>query len=94
MLFVAKQTACQENQVIELCRALLEKKSWKNILPILKGLEGQEPEKIRRAILAYFSKVILTNDNPQAIIILNAFKSPTYDTGMAGIILGCYECII
>jgi len=94
MLSIAKQTASQENQVIELCRALLERKPWKVVLSILKGLEGQEPEKIRKAVLGYCSKVLLNSDNPQAIIILTSFKTPTYDSGMAGIIVSCYECVV
>jgi len=93
MLAVAKQIASKENQVIELCRALLERKPWKVIMPILKGIERQEPEKIRRAVLSYCSKVLLNSDNPQAVIILNSFKTPTYDSGMAGIIISCYECV-
>jgi DNA polymerase-3 subunit gamma/tau len=84
----------EEETVINLCRRLLHPKtSWKHVTGILSKLE-EEPEQIRRAILGYMSKVVLNEDNPQAVYILECFKDNYYDSGKAGLILSCYEAIL
>lgn len=81
-----------ERAVIDLCRALLEKKSWNIISGILKGLD-EEPEKIRRAVLGYASSILLNKDSKQAALIIDCFKDNYYDSGKAGLVYSCYQVI-
>lgn len=50
--------------IIELCRALLFFKSYKEIVTILNSIE-EDNESIRLAILGYFTKVVLNPDTEQ-----------------------------
>lgn len=92
MKFIKSYQADDERETIELCRALLNRNSWKTISPILKNMKA-EPETIRRAILGYMSAVLLNGINEQAIIVIEAFSDNFYDSGKAGLILACYESI-
>lgn len=92
MLTAAKQTAAEQNEAIELCRALIAKRPWAQVTRILKGLD-QDPERVRRAVLGYASSVLLNKDAGQAYIVLTAFKDPFYDTGKPGLVCACYEAI-
>ena len=81
-----------ENEAIELCRALMKKESWSKIAGILKNLKG-EPESIRYAVMMYARAVLLNKSDYQAYLIIDAFKDNFYDSKSAGIIYACYECI-
>ena len=70
---VIRQVKVDEKQIIDLCRALLEQANWKKVSGILKGIEA-EPEKIRRAVLGYFSSVLLNKDSAQAALIIDCFR--------------------
>jgi DNA polymerase-3 subunit gamma/tau len=78
---------------IELCRTLLKAKSWDEVIPKLKNLNG-EPETIRRMVLGYMSSVLLKGDNPKAALIIDCFSTNYYDTGKAGLVKSCYEIFI
>jgi DNA polymerase-3 subunit gamma/tau len=90
---VALQTAAQENQSIELCRALLKPVTWKEIIPILNGLKGQEAESIRRVILGYCQAILLKSDLYQAGRVLEQFIDPFYDSGFPQLVYACYTVI-
>lgn len=91
MLEAAKQRAVEENQVIELCRALLHSRSWKDIAKILKSID-QDPEKMRRMVLGYCNSVLLNSGNSMGVYeIMDAFRDNFFDTGKAGLTLACYE---
>ena len=92
MLVAAKQQAADQNEAIALCRALIDKRPWKAIAEIIKGLE-QEPEKVRRSVLGYAQAVLLKKDNPQAALVLMSFRAPFYDVGKPGITIASYESI-
>lgn len=79
-----------ESQTIDLCRALIKKKSWKEVAAIITSLEKEEPEKIRRHVCGYFYKVLLNSGSPDAYLVLDAFKEPYYVTGKIGLVLSCY----
>jgi DNA polymerase-3 subunit gamma/tau len=88
-LEVIENTHVSEATVIELCRALNKGEAWKNIAAILGNIEA-EPESIRRAILTYFSKVLLGQDSVHVAEILEQFESNYFDSGKAGLILSCF----
>lgn len=92
MLEAAKQHAAEQNEAIDLCRALIGKKSWKEVAKIVQGIE-QDPESVRRAVLGYAQSVLLKSGMGQAYLVMAAFKNPFYDLGKPGLVLACYEAI-
>ena len=93
MLEAAEKSAEEESEVIELCRMLLNPdQSWGKISRLIKGL-NQEPESIRRAILGYFSAVLLSNTkkNKRAADVMECFLDHFYDSGKAGLVLSCWQ---
>ncbi|MEK9207012.1 MAG: hypothetical protein AAB922_00920 [Patescibacteria group bacterium] len=96
MLLAAERTAAQENQVIELCRSLFAGEKWPKVSIILRGLEKEDIEKTRLAIINYCANVLLsekTKDAPQAFIVLDCFKDPFYNSGRAGVVRASYEAV-
>ncbi len=79
-----------DKQIIDLCRALIDKKSWKTICGILDGLSKEEPEGVRRAVLGYADAVMRKKDSGRAFLILDAFENNFYDSGKAGLTRACY----
>lgn len=92
-LEIAKQTAEQQSQAIELCRALLRGAGWKEISVILNGLKDQEPETIRRCVLGYCQAVLLKGDVPICGLILEEFMEPNFTNGFPQLLLSCYSVI-
>jgi len=92
-LEAAKQSAIEESQSIELCRALLSSSNWKKVSEILTGLKGQDPEGIRRHVLGYAQSVLLKSDNTKAGLVLEEFLEPTYNSGFAQLVFACYSVI-
>jgi len=92
-LSIAKKTAEQQSQVIELCRVLIGNGSWKQVSSILVGLKDQEPEGIRRMVLGYCQSVLLKAENNQAAAIMEVFWEPMYNIGFPGVVFNCYKII-
>lgn len=82
----------EEAQVIELCQALSKKLKWSKIGKILKALDA-EPEQVRRAVLGYFTSILIKEDNAYAAWVLECFSEPFYNTGKPGLVLACYQAI-
>jgi hypothetical protein len=86
-----------ESSVIDLCRTLLDpklnsKSRWKNCQEILKTIDG-EPESIRRGVLGYMTKVMLSDSNASvAANTASNFTENYYDSGKAGLVLSVYLC--
>ena len=89
-LEIAEQTAAEQSQTIELCRALMKRAGWREVSTILRGIKDQEPENVRRAVLGYASAVLLKKDDPLAGMILEEFFEPFYNTGFPGLVQACY----
>lgn len=87
----------EEKQIIDLCRAILKGESWTNTVVILKNL-NDDAEKIRRAILGYFSNVALNSKNMKMVMkagmVMEYFSGNYYDSGRAGLILSCLQSLI
>jgi DNA polymerase III subunit gamma/tau len=79
-----------ENETIELCRALIAGKNWAILKMILKGLQEQEPESVRRAVLGYCNSILLGEDSARAVVIIREFQYPTYDSGWPSLTAACY----
>ena len=92
MMEVAEQSASEQNESIELCRALIKKASWKSVSSILKGIQ-QDPESVRRAVIGYSSAVLLNSGSPQAAEVLDNFNTNFFNSGKAGLVLACFDSI-
>lgn len=92
-LRAAKKASEERSENIALCRALMYRKSWKEVSAILRGLKGQDPESIRRVVLGYATSVLLNKDNENAFAILECFEEPTYNIGFPGIVLACQRVL-
>ena len=94
MAAAVEQAARDQSQVIDLCRALIGKQKWVAVAKILKGLEEQEPESVRHAVLGYCAAILLKEDQPQAFLVADSFRKPFYESGgKAGLVLACYEAL-
>jgi hypothetical protein len=93
-LAVAKRTAETQSKTIELCRALVKRAPWKEVVRILKGLKDEDPEGVRRAVLGY-CQAILLGDKPDvsAASVMEEFIEPFYNTGFPGLTFACYSVI-
>ena len=83
-----------EKQVIDLCRALIGKQAWPEVSAIIKGISGDDYEKVRRAVLGYAASVLLNKASNQAALIIDCFKEPFFNTGKAGLVAACYEVVV
>jgi len=92
-LEIAKESAEQQSQSIELCRALLDGSPWKKVRTILVGLKDQDAEGIRRHILGYCQSVLLRQENDRAAFIIEMFIDPLYNIGYPGLVYNCYSVV-
>lgn len=97
MLRAAKRWMERTNTVIHLCRHMLaclrKKGGWKDTLAILKELQEEDPETIRRQVLEYFNKIGL-DGNESAYLVMSCFRTNYYDCGRAGLYMSCYEAFL
>ena len=95
MLKAAKQTAAKQNAVIELCRLLFRKPKWDDVAAMVKGLEQEDPEGMRRMIMGYCSSVMLGGGPmaPKAWVVMDAFGEPFYDCPKARLVKACFEVV-
>jgi len=83
------------HETIELCRALLAQKSWKEVAAILKELKD-EPERIRMAILGYMNTVLLSANpkNSELVVgIIKNFEQSYMYSGRAALSKDCYYTV-
>jgi len=94
-LKIAENYEVEESESILLCRSLLNQEGYDAAQKILKGLQNQNPESIRRHVLGYCQSILLGNDwkgsHQKAAIILEEFSEPTYDMGFVQIIRACFS---
>lgn len=89
-----KKISLEDNvDTIELCRALLNKRSWNEVSLILKKITD-EPESVRHLVLAYFTKVLLNGYSPRSAEIIMRFSEPFYNSGRAGLVCSCFELCV
>ena len=90
-LAVAKRSAEEQSESIELCRALIAGDGWKKVSGILNGLKDQEPEGVRRHVMGYAQAVLLKVESNRAALVLEEFLEPFFNTGFAGLVYACYS---
>lgn len=93
-LKIAENYEVEESESILLCRSLLNQEGYDAAQKILKGLQTQNPESIRRHVLSYCQSVLLGNNwkgsHQKAATILEEFSEPTYDMGFVQIVRACF----
>lgn len=92
MLEAAKQQAANQNEAIDLCRALIGKRPWKEVARIVQGIQ-QEPESVRRAVLGYAQAVLLKSGQPQAYVVMDSFRQDFFTTGKPGLTMAAYMAV-
>lgn len=75
------KTAGESEEVVAICRLLLEgKATWERVRPILKDLDGQNPESLRLVVQAWFRTVLLKKEGARearaVIQVLDGFSRP------------------
>ena len=91
MLDVIKQGVPQEGDLKTLCDLLKSPRSqWKDYSVFLKTFT-EEPEKVRRSVLSWFTNMLLDDGNTRTAEIVEAFEENYYDSGKAGLILSCFQ---
>jgi DNA polymerase III gamma/tau subunit len=78
-----------ESSTIELARALIKGSSWADVMNIVKGLESEEPEAIRRSVMGYCVALLMKKREEDAMVIAECFERPFYDNGRHDLILAC-----
>lgn len=91
-LKAAQQSASEASASIDLCRALVKGANWREVASIIDRLKDSEPESTRRAVLGYFSSVILKSGDMRCRKVMEAFKENYFNTGRAGLIMSCHDC--
>lgn len=79
---------------IELCRLLAKGATWPAVAACVKSLT-EDPEKVRRVVLGYFSAVLLGGKQPDFMVakVIKHFSENYYDTGKAGLVFSCFNAI-
>jgi DNA polymerase-3 subunit gamma/tau len=77
----------------KLVNELLKKSGWKAITNILKDIKDDDVERLRRGVLGYCNGALMRSDNEIAANIIFHFKTPFFDSGMAGLTLACFAVL-
>jgi DNA polymerase III subunit gamma/tau len=77
----------------KLVNELLKKSGWQAIRNILKDVKDDDVERLRRSVLGYCNGVLMRSSNEVAAEIIFHFKTPFFDSGMAGLTLACFAVL-
>lgn len=90
-LKTVQSSSVADKTVIDICQFMLNmnKKDWVEFGIILKGVE-EEPEKVRRGIRTYLSKVLLRGLDDYVAAIMECFSNNYMYDGKDALILSCY----
>lgn len=77
---------------IEIARAIIGRKGFKVVADLVRGC-NEDPEGIRRLVLAYFNSVALGGGKNAgaAIAVMKCFQFDYFASGKAGLTISCYE---
>jgi DNA polymerase-3 subunit gamma/tau len=91
---VARRTAEQQSQSIELCRAVLRKAPWKDVALILKGLKDQEAEGVRRVVLGYCQAILLSGKADLRVgYVMECFMEPNFTNGYPQLVFSAFKAV-
>ncbi len=78
---VQKESETESNG-FELAKLLFNGGSWQKAIVVLKAIENENPEQIRRTIYGYMKTVISKKANERAHNIMYFFRDPLFDDGI------------
>lgn len=90
MLEAAAKKMSEQNEAIDLCRALIRAEKWKKVAEILGKLNGADVENVRQAVMGYCNAILLKEDSVRAWLVLDAFKEPFDRSGRPGLTWAAY----
>jgi DNA polymerase III gamma/tau subunit len=67
---------------------------WQEMSKLLKSCDLEDPEGIRRLVLAWATTCLLNKNNPRAAMVIDYFRDAWYESGKAGLVLACYEICV
>lgn len=76
-----------------LAQALMQSRGWKEVSGILSGVEDDDVESVRRGLLGYASKALLSRENDQAMAVLDQMIEPFFQSGKPGLVFACYQIV-
>ena len=84
-----------EAKAIDLYNAMMRDQGWKAARSVLADLKsaGDDPEAIRRFVLACCSNELLKKESDRTAVIMEEFINPFYDTGFPGLVFAVYSAI-
>jgi DNA polymerase III gamma/tau subunit len=80
---------------IELARALMGGKAWREVAAILKGIDfdKEDVEGLRHMVMGYGMAVLMNGaTNQKAANMVYHFSKHFYDSKKPGLVLACYDC--
>ena len=92
---IIKQEIKSKKGIKDLIDCFIKEYDWKKTANVLKGIDD-DPEKVRRSIMGYFSKVLLNskgNKAKKAALVIDCFSESFRYNGKAGLIAACYEVV-
>lgn len=94
MIETLRRTVLDIATVNELAKALLTRRKWEQVAKLIKGLPSSEdPEKVRRYIIAAAEGELLRTGSEQAAIIFDAFQKPFYDNAGKGLVFAAWRSL-
>jgi DNA polymerase III gamma/tau subunit len=94
------RASASKDEAIKLARLLLfGNPKWPEVAKTLKDIAAEDPEGIRRLIMAYARTILIGSENkppnmkfaPRAFYVIDIFSKPFYDTQHAGLAAACWE---
>lgn len=87
-----------KKQGIDLARKLIfSRPKWGELISLLKGLEDEEPETVRRIVLGYARAMLLSDKwkkfGPRAAQVISCFGENFYGTEAAGLALAAWDSV-
>jgi DNA polymerase III gamma/tau subunit len=85
-----------QKQGRDLCEALLKRSKWAKVAVLLRQVEKEDPEGIRRQVMGWARNKLLTSVNDKgacvrAAQVLDCFKGNFFEAGNGGLALACWE---
>jgi len=81
----------------DICQAIVAKQAgterWSRLTVLLRAVDNQDAESIRRAILGYLTAILLNSKGDAAkrmCLMITEFSNNYYDVGRSGLISSCY----
>lgn len=81
-----------QTEAFAIARALMDPRTtWPDMQKLLQAADIEDPEPVRRMVLAYCSSALLKSWKPRAAMIIDYFQKPWYDCGKSGLLLAVFE---